>query len=100
MEAVRGRRSRENNKSPERIIRSLNLQEQDAEEELEEVVKTKKLIFRRVQVVYYLTRNGHLERPHFIEVISPANHPLRLRGKYIKLYYVYRPWVSWLRLVF
>ncbi|EOA20739.1 hypothetical protein CARUB_v10001062mg [Capsella rubella] len=78
MEAVRCRRGRENNKSPERIIRSLNLQRLD-EEELEEEVKTKKPIFRRVQVVYYLTRNGHLEHPHFIEVISPVNQPLRLR---------------------
>ncbi|XP_010453039.1 PREDICTED: protein UPSTREAM OF FLC-like [Camelina sativa] len=79
MEALRRRRGgRENNKSPERIIRSMNLQQQD-EEELEEEVKTKKPIFRRVQVVYYLTRNGHLEHPHFIEVISPVNQPLRLR---------------------
>jgi hypothetical protein len=79
MEAVRCRRGRENNKSPERIIRSLNHHQHD--EELEEEVKTKKPIFRRVQVVYYLTRNGHLEHPHFIEVISPVNQPLRLRGK-------------------
>ncbi|KFK25310.1 hypothetical protein AALP_AA8G096200 [Arabis alpina] len=79
MEAVRSRRiGRENNKSPERLIRSLNLHDQDDDEEVEEV-KTKKPIFRRVQVVYYLTRNGHLEHPHFIEVISPVNQPLRLR---------------------
>ncbi|CAE6093794.1 unnamed protein product [Arabidopsis arenosa] len=74
MEAVRCRRGRESNKSPERLIRSLNHHHQ-----LEEEVKTKKPIFRRVQVVYYLTRNGHLEHPHFIEVISPVNQPLRLR---------------------
>ncbi|CAN8298994.1 unnamed protein product [Cochlearia groenlandica] len=73
MEAVRNRRYRENNKSPERLIRSLNLQQEDEE------VKTKRPIFRRLQVVYYLTRNGHLEHPHFIEVISPVNQPLRLR---------------------
>ncbi|CAH8270647.1 unnamed protein product [Arabidopsis lyrata] len=78
MEAVRCRRGRESNKSPERLIRSLNHHHQD-EEELEDEVKTKKPIFRRVQVVYYLTRNGHLEHPHFIEVISPVNQPLRLR---------------------
>lgn len=75
MEAVR-RRGRENQKSPERLIRSLNLQQDDEEEE----AKTKRPIFRRVQVVYYLTRNGHLEHPHFIEVIVPVNQPLRLRG--------------------
>lgn len=74
MEAVR-RRGRENQKSPERLIRSLNLQQDDEEEE----AKTKRPIFRRVQVVYYLTRNGHLEHPHFIEVIVPVNQPLRLR---------------------
>ncbi|KAL1226089.1 Protein SOSEKI 2 [Cardamine amara subsp. amara] len=78
MEAVRCRRGRENNKSPERLIRSLN-HLQDDEEEVEEEAKKKKPIFRRVQVVYYLTRNGHLEHPHFIEVISPVNQPLRLR---------------------
>lgn len=82
MEAVRSRRGRENNKSPERLIRSLNLQQDEEEEEQE--AKTKRPIFRRLQVVYYLTRNGHLEHPHFIEVISPVNQPLRLRGKYPK----------------
>lgn len=83
MEAVRCRRGRESTKSPERLIRSLNHHHQH-EEELEDEVKTKKPIFRRVQVVYYLTRNGHLEHPHFIEVISPVNQPLRLRGQYPK----------------
>ncbi|CAA7027160.1 unnamed protein product [Microthlaspi erraticum] len=76
MEPVRSRRGRENNKSPERLIRSLNHHQQDDEEE---EAKTKRPIFRRLQVVYYLTRNGHLEHPHFIEVISPVNQPLRLR---------------------
>lgn len=76
MEAVRRIRGRENQKTPERLIRSLNLQQDDEEEE----AKTKRPILRRVQVVYYLTRNGHLEHPHFIEVIVPVNQPLRLRG--------------------
>ncbi|CAH2073297.1 unnamed protein product [Thlaspi arvense] len=75
MEAVRSRRGRENNKTPERLIRSLNHQQYEEEEE----AKTRRPVFRRVQVVYYLTRNGHLEHPHFIEVISPVNQPLRLR---------------------
>ncbi|CAN8256746.1 unnamed protein product [Cochlearia groenlandica] len=76
METVRSRRGKENNKSPERLIRSLIHQQQQVEEE--EEAKTKRPILRRVQVVYYLTRNGLLEHPHFIEVISPVNQPLRL----------------------
>lgn len=35
--------------------------------------------FRRVQVVYYLTRNGHLEHPHYMEVTHMANQQLRLK---------------------
>lgn len=34
---------------------------------------------RKVQVVYYLSRNGHLEHPHFMEVTHLANQQLRLR---------------------
>ncbi|KAI3441130.1 uncharacterized protein J3R85_002810 [Psidium guajava] len=34
---------------------------------------------RKVQVVYYLTRNGLLEHPHFMEVSLLADHQLRLR---------------------
>ncbi|XP_074264380.1 protein SOSEKI 2 [Silene latifolia] len=36
-------------------------------------------MFNKVQVVYYLTRNGHLEHPHYIEVSHLATQPLRLR---------------------
>ncbi|KAK9004415.1 hypothetical protein V6N11_002216 [Hibiscus sabdariffa] len=36
---------------------------------------------RKVQVVYYLTRNGQLEHPHYMEVTLLVNQPLRLRGK-------------------
>ncbi|XP_077213655.1 protein SOSEKI 2-like [Tasmannia lanceolata] len=35
--------------------------------------------FRRVQVVYYLCRNGQLEHPHFMEVPYLANQQLRLK---------------------
>ncbi|KAL4352264.1 hypothetical protein GQ457_06G043480 [Hibiscus cannabinus] len=35
---------------------------------------------RKVQVVYYLTRNGQLEHPHYMEVTHLLNQPLRLRG--------------------
>ncbi|KAK8709995.1 hypothetical protein V6N13_145340 [Hibiscus sabdariffa] len=34
---------------------------------------------RKVQVVYYLTRNGQLEHPHYMEVTHLLNQPLRLR---------------------
>ncbi|OMO56012.1 hypothetical protein CCACVL1_26810, partial [Corchorus capsularis] len=34
---------------------------------------------RKIQVVYYLTRNGQLEHPHYMEVTHVVNQPLRLR---------------------
>jgi len=37
-------------------------------------------MFNKVQVVYYLTRHGHLEHPHYLEVSHLATQPLRLRG--------------------
>ncbi|KAK9678633.1 hypothetical protein RND81_11G224400 [Saponaria officinalis] len=36
-------------------------------------------MFNKVQVVYYLTRNGHLEHPHYIEVSHLVTQPLRLK---------------------
>ncbi|XP_052190637.1 protein SOSEKI 2 isoform X2 [Diospyros lotus] len=38
-----------------------------------------KAIFRKVQVVYYLSRNGLLEHPHFMEVTHLAHQHLRLK---------------------
>ncbi|KAF7135309.1 hypothetical protein RHSIM_Rhsim08G0009300 [Rhododendron simsii] len=35
--------------------------------------------FRKVQVVYYLCRNGLLEHPHYMEVTHLAHQPLRLK---------------------
>ncbi|XAR73345.1 hypothetical protein NMG60_11007282 [Bertholletia excelsa] len=35
--------------------------------------------FRKVQVVYYLSRNGHLEHPHYMEVTHLPHQPLRLK---------------------
>lgn len=35
---------------------------------------------KKVQIVYYLSRNGHLEHPHYMEVTHLANQPLRLKG--------------------
>ena len=37
-------------------------------------------MFNKVQVVYYLTRNGQLEHPHYLEVSHLATQPLRLKG--------------------
>ncbi|XVE86748.1 hypothetical protein DITRI_Ditri18aG0058500 [Diplodiscus trichospermus] len=36
-------------------------------------------VMRKVQVVYYLTRNGQLEHPHYMEVTHLLKQPLRLR---------------------
>uniref|UniRef100_A0A803KSM2 SOSEKI DIX-like domain-containing protein n=1 Tax=Chenopodium quinoa TaxID=63459 RepID=A0A803KSM2_CHEQI len=36
-------------------------------------------MFSKVQVVYYLTRNGQLEHPHYMEVSHLATQPLRLK---------------------
>lgn len=34
---------------------------------------------RKVEVVYYLSRNGHLEHPHFLEISLPLGQGLHLR---------------------
>ncbi|KAK3411679.1 hypothetical protein EUGRSUZ_I00418 [Eucalyptus grandis] len=61
---VRSRRGRE--MSPNRARASVRPREQRPQ-------------VRKVQVVYYLTRNGLLEHPHFMEVSLLADHQLRLR---------------------
>ncbi|KAI6699614.1 hypothetical protein NL676_013938 [Syzygium grande] len=61
---VRSRRGRE--MSPNRARASMRPRDQRPQ-------------LRKVQVVYYLTRNGLLEHPHFMEVSLLANHQLRLR---------------------
>ncbi|KAL0344370.1 UNVERIFIED_CONTAM: protein UPSTREAM OF FLC [Sesamum angustifolium] len=35
--------------------------------------------FKKVQVVYYLSRNGHLQHPHYMEVTHLAHQQLRLK---------------------
>jgi hypothetical protein len=35
---------------------------------------------RRVQIIYYLCRNGQLEHPHFMELAQHPHQPLRLKG--------------------
>jgi Protein SOSEKI 2, plant len=39
-----------------------------------------KLSEKKVAVVYYLSRNGHLEHPHFIEVAISSSDGLYLKG--------------------
>jgi hypothetical protein len=42
---------------------------------------------RKVQIVYYLCRNGQLEHPHFMELAQHPHQPLRLKGA-DRVYYV------------
>nr|DAD21903.1 TPA_asm: hypothetical protein HUJ06_023366 [Nelumbo nucifera] len=42
-------------------------------------VQPKMKAFKKVQVLYYLCRNGQLEHPHFMEVSHLANQQLRLK---------------------
>ncbi|KAL1569615.1 protein SOSEKI 2-like [Salvia divinorum] len=35
--------------------------------------------FKKVQIVYYLSRNGHLEHPHYMEVTHLVHQQLRLK---------------------
>ncbi|KAL7089971.1 hypothetical protein ACP275_12G010200 [Erythranthe tilingii] len=35
--------------------------------------------FKKVQIVYYISRNGHLQHPHYIEVSHLAHQHLRLK---------------------
>lgn len=35
---------------------------------------------RKVQIIYYLCRNGQLEHPHFMEIAQHPHQPLRLKG--------------------
>ncbi|KAK9134326.1 hypothetical protein Syun_013656 [Stephania yunnanensis] len=65
MEVMRGRRSRAmENASPDRA---------------RVYVQPKLKPFTKVQVIYYLCRNGHLEHPHFMEVTHLASQYLRLK---------------------
>ncbi|KAG8383490.1 hypothetical protein BUALT_Bualt04G0018700 [Buddleja alternifolia] len=43
------------------------------------MITSSKPTFKKVQVVYYLSRNGLLEHPHYMEVTHLAHHPLRLK---------------------
>ncbi|KAL7131523.1 hypothetical protein ABFS83_12G009100 [Erythranthe nasuta] len=38
-----------------------------------------KATFKKVQIVYYISRNGHLQHPHYIEVSHLAHQHLRLK---------------------
>ena len=41
---------------------------------------------RKVPVLYYLSRNGHLEHPHLVDVTLSSPHGLYLRGNSSDLY--------------
>lgn len=71
---VLSRTSREES-SPDRAKICLQMQE------------TKVKAMKKVQVVYYLSRNGQLEHPHYMEVSHLPNHRLRLRGTNSNSYY-------------
>ncbi|KAE7998114.1 hypothetical protein FH972_002690 [Carpinus fangiana] len=62
---VRSRRARET--SPDRVKVYMHQQQQRVKP------------IKKVQVVYYLSRNGNLEHPHYMEVTHLPNQPLRLR---------------------
>ncbi|XP_057971111.1 protein SOSEKI 2 [Malania oleifera] len=69
---VRGiRRNRETSPDRARVVHHRRLQQQPSSR----VVNP----FRKVQVVYYLTRNGQLEHPHYMEVSHLASQQLRLK---------------------
>ncbi|XP_021910993.1 protein UPSTREAM OF FLC-like, partial [Carica papaya] len=72
---VRSRRSARET-SPDRVKVCMTVQQQQQNPKPLKVVKP---IRRSVQVVYYLTRNGHLEHPHYMEINLLPNNPLRLR---------------------
>lgn len=40
---------------------------------------------KKVQIVYYLSRNGLLEHPHYVEITLLANEPLRLKDVFDRL---------------
>lgn len=46
------------------------------------ICQQKVISFKKLQVVYYLSRNGLLEHPHSMEVSLLPNEPLRLKRKY------------------
>ncbi|KAL5751512.1 hypothetical protein ACOSP7_021721 [Xanthoceras sorbifolium] len=68
---VLGTRRRARETSPDRAKVVYNMQPKPT--------RNAKPIIKKVQVVYYLTRNGHLEHPHYMEVTHFSNQSLRLR---------------------
>lgn len=72
MEVVRGRRSRDMMSPPPVRVNNPNVNAYTQG-------RMMRPTFKRVQVVYYLSRNGQLEHPHFMEVTHLANQNLRLK---------------------
>ncbi|XP_074369391.1 protein SOSEKI 2 [Apium graveolens] len=78
---VRGKNRRERTPERERGRASVQIQlhETTRTTTTTRVLKQPPPSFKKVQVVYYLSKNGQLEHPHFMEVTHLAHHHLRLK---------------------
>ncbi|KAK7318573.1 hypothetical protein RJT34_03276 [Clitoria ternatea] len=63
------------------VLRSQRGSHRDASPDRAKICRLKQRVkpARKVQVVYYLSRNGLLEHPHFMELTLLPNQPLRLK---------------------
>lgn len=78
---VRGKNRRERTPERERGRASVQIQmHETTRTTTTRVLKQPPPSFKKVQVVYYLSKNGQLEHPHFMEVTHLAHHHLRLKG--------------------
>ncbi|GAB2236267.1 hypothetical protein Droror1_Dr00028008 [Drosera rotundifolia] len=69
-----------------RAAKGIDLQFEEAENGCKKIAsKARSVMVKKVQVVYYLTRNGVLEHPHFLEVSHCADNPLCLHHVLEKL---------------
>lgn len=75
---VRERRYRASSSST--TTEEMNRSEEKSSVKVKLMKPTMATTLKKVQVVYYLSKNAHLEHPHFIEVTHLAHHPLRLKG--------------------
>ncbi|KAL1824900.1 hypothetical protein ACET3Z_011678 [Daucus carota] len=74
----RGKNRRERSPERERGRASVQIQMHESTRATR-VMKHPPPSLKKVQVVYYLSKNGQLEHPHFIEVTHLAHHHLRLK---------------------
>lgn len=75
---AKGRRIRETRSDPNRA-KMLNTSNDNNNSIVAKQNMVMKNAFKKVQVVYYLSRNGQLEHPHYMEVTHLANQHLRLK---------------------